>query len=91
MAKATRKYTDTGYTDALALKVFNLRDTLRELHTELAKGGSILDDHYIVADVQTTASALGTVADTIDNMNNSYYDEIGRMVGNVDQQMPTGL
>ena len=91
MAKAARKYTDSGYADALVGTVSDLRDMLAHLHMELVKGNSVLDDHYIVADVLEAASALGTVADTIDMMNNSHYDEIGRMVGDVDQKMPTGL
>lgn len=91
MAKATRKYTDTGYADALVGKVSDLRDTLRQLHTELAESNRMLAQHYIVEDVLAAASALDTVATTIDIMNGERYDEVGHAIGNVDQQMPTGL
>lgn len=89
MAKATRKYTDTGYADALNEQLTDLRDVIGEI-AGAVEDSQVCGDHTGNA-LRNLQKALDAAVDDMGHMDDEGYEAFGDVIGLVDEGYPTGL
>lgn len=89
MAKVARKYTDTGYADALNEQLTDLRDVICEIANAVERSADVGD--YTQDALRDLQKALDAAVDDMGHMEGEVYDAFGSLIGDVDEGYPTGL